>query len=392
MNIFSALGTLFNDIICYPLGAIMKLFYLITPNYAVLLILFTVVVRLCLFPLAVKQQRSTAETLRLQPKIQKLQKKYGKDQQKLQEEMSKLYAEEGVNPLGGCLPLVIQLPILYGLFQVVYNPLKYLMWFSQDTIDKIASVLRTYVNTKFNVYNFNDPKIQLYLAKAMKDNPDKVAFLGNYKNIDFTLFGIDLSATPRLAFDILILIPILVYITQALSSYLSFKMNKAMQQQQKGAAMNNILMTFLLPLMSVWISLTLPAAVGFYWIINSLLVCVQVIILNKFFSLDKLALQAEAESEKRKEAIRNGTAKPSRIQQMTQRALEMQKQQQAQGAAGAAKGAASKETPSKDTPSQANKDTEQKVKLNSKGKKSRSQIKEEQRRRLAESRKKSQDL
>lgn len=376
MNIFSSFGTFFNDIICYPLGAVMKLFFTITPNYAVLLILFTIVVRLCLFPLAVKQQKSSAEMLRMKPKMEKLQKKYAKDQQKLQEEMSKLYAEEGYNPLSGCLPLLIQLPILYGLFQVVYNPLKYLMWFSQDTIDKIASVLRPYVNSTFNVTNFNDPKIELYLAKAMRENPDKLGFLGNYKNIDFTLFGIDLSATPKLALNALVLIPILVYVSQALSSWLSFQLNKDIQQGQAGSGMNTVLMTFLMPIMSVWISLTLPAAVGFYWIINSLLMIVQVLFLKKFFSLDKLAKQSEIEAEKRREAIRNGTAKPSRMQELTKRAMEMQKQQQ-QGASATAQ----------NTPQKAEKIPENKVKVNSKGKKSRSQIKDEQRRRLAQSRK-----
>lgn len=385
MNIFGALGTVISDIICYPLGGVMKLFFYITPNYALLLVLFTIVIRVCLFPLAVKQQRSSAETLRMKPKMDKLQKKYAKDQAKLQEEMSKLYSEEGFNPLSGCLPLLIQMPILFGLYQVVYNPLKYLMWFSQEKIDKIASVLRKYINSEFNVTNFNDPKIELYLAKAMKENPDKLAFLGHYKNIDFNLFGMDLSAVPKIELSALILIPILVYVSQALSSWLSIQMNKQIQQNQAGGGMNNFLMTFLLPLMSVWFSVTFPAAVGIYWIISNLLMVVQVVVLRKYFSLEKLAAQSEEKAEKRRQDIIDGKVKPSRMQVMAKRALEMQKQQNAVTTQD--KQQISQKTQDK-LPDHDDKEKSDVIKVNAKGKKSRSQIKDEQRKRLAQSRKK----
>ena len=143
------MAQLFNTIICYPLGAVIKFFFNFTQNYALLLVLFTIVVRFCLFPLAIKQQKSSAEMLRMKPKMDKLQKKYAKDKTKLQEEMSKLYAEEGYNPLSGCLPLLIQMPILYGLYQVVYYPLTYIMWFSNDKVNKIADILRPFIKTDF---------------------------------------------------------------------------------------------------------------------------------------------------------------------------------------------------------------------------------------------------
>lgn len=373
--------TIINDIICYPLGAIMKLFYLFTSNYAVLLILFTLVIRAALFPMAVKQQKTSAENLRLQPKMKKLQDKYKKDQQKLQEEMSKLYSEEGFNPASGCLPLFIQMPILYGLYQVVYNPLKYLMWYPQSTIDKIASALRDYVIATYPIDNFNDTRTQIYLAKAMKDRPDLLGFLGTPQTIDFNLFGIDLTEIPRFGWTILILIPILVYITQAASSFLSFKMNSAIQATQPGGKMQTYLMTFLLPLMSVWLSTTLPASIGLYWIVLNLLMCGQVFILNKFYSLDRLAVIAAENAEKRKEEIRSGQRKPSRMQRMAQQALEMQNQQEAAKKAYAPKSKGKVEN-FEPVP----------VKLNSKGKKSRSQIKEEQRRRLAKARQDHQEL
>jgi YidC/Oxa1 family membrane protein insertase len=276
--------------------------------------------------------------------------------------------------MSGCLPLLIQMPILFGLYQVVYNPLKYLMWYSQETIDKIGDALRTYVLTNYSgIQNLNDPRVQLYLAKAMKERPDLVSFLGTPQTVDFSLFGIDLSVVPQWGFNILILIPILVYVSQALSSYLSFKMNSQIQSTQPGGKAQGLLMTFLLPIMSVWFSFTFPASIGFYWIISNLLMCVQVVILNKYFGLDKLAVQATEAAEKRKEELRTGKRKPSKMQQMAQRALEMQKEQQG-GVVG--KPASSNIINSENS----------EIKLNSKGKKSRSQIKEEQRRRLAKAR------
>lgn len=385
MNIFSALGNAFNALIGYPLGGILKLFFTFIPNYAVLLIIFTLIVRVLLFPLAVKQQRSSAEVLRLKPKIEKIQKKYAKDKVKLQEEMSKLYQEEGYNPLSGCFPLLVQLPIIYGLYNIVYNPLTYIMWFSQSTIDKMKSVLMPFIQSDFGMkISPNDQKIQIYMAKEMGKHMDKLAFLGKVKSIDFNFLGIDLSEVPKFAFTVLILIPILCYVTQALSSWLSFRLTRQVQQSQPGSTVNNTLMIFIMPLMSVWFSTFFPAAVGFYWIVTNLFLCAQVIILQKWFSLEKLAHESEEKAEKRRQAIQNGTAKPTRMQRLAQRALEMQKQQE-----GDVKPVKADEV--KPEVQESKQNVEKPVKVNSKGKKSRSQIREEQRRRLAQSRKREKD-
>jgi YidC/Oxa1 family membrane protein insertase len=373
--------SLFNDIICYPLGGILKLFFSIFQNYALLLIIFTLIVRFCLFPLAIKQQRSSAEMLRMKPKMEKIQKKHAKDQTKLNEEMQKLYQEEGYSPLAGCLPLLVQLPILYGLLTVVYNPLTYIMWFSQDKIDKIAEVLRPFINSELGIKNFSDPKIQLYIAKAMSNHMDKLGFLGNTRNIDFSLFGLplDLSAQPKLEWSVLVLIPILCYVTQALSSWFSVRMNKKVQQAQPGGGSMNMMMVFVMPLMSAWFALQVPAAVGFYWIVSNLFMLLQVLILQKYFSLERLAAEAQTKAEKRKEDIRNGKVKPNRMAEFTKRALEAQKQR-----GDVPNGAATPAAPAiEEKP-----EIPEVVKVNSKGNKSRSQLKEEQRRRLANSRNK----
>jgi membrane protein insertase, YidC/Oxa1 family, C-terminal domain len=388
MEIFSALGTIFNTVICYPLGAVIKFFFTFTSNYALLLLLFTVVVRFLLFPLAIKQQRSQAEMLRMKPKMEKLQKKYAKDKVKQNEEMQKLYAEEGYSPLSGCLPMLIQLPILYGLYQVVYYPLTYIMWYSNSTVNKIANAMRPFVKHDYTSFkDFNDPKSQLYIAKEMGKHMDKLGFLGHVKNIDFTLFGIkafDLSDVPHFALTALVLIPILCYVSQALSSWLSFRMNRAVQAGQPGAGGMNMTMVFLMPLMSVWFSLSFPAAVGFYWILSNTLMIGQVLLLQKFFGLERLATQAQLKAEKRREGIANGTVKPSRMERLKQQAVEMQRQQAGSVDKKSDDGELNADKSAKSLPAPA---PQAAVKVNSKGNKSRSQLKDEQRRRLAESRK-----
>ncbi len=384
-SFFGVFGTLFNDIICYPLGLVLRFSYLFSGNYAVSLIIFTVVVRIFLFPLAIKQQRSSAEMLRMKPKMDQLQKKYAKDQQKLQAEMSKLYQEEGYNPLSGCLPLLIQMPILYGLFAVVYKPLTYIFWYNQPTIDKIHTALQS-VLTDMHVSN-KSAQLQLYIAKAMKGNMDKLPFLGHVHPIDFNLFGIDLSQNPKWGFHLLVLIPILCYITSALSAWLSMRLNKAVQQGQPGAGMNNMLMVFLMPLMSVWFAFQLPAAVGFYWIISNLFMLVQVILLQRFFSIEKLAAQSEARQEQRRQDIASGKlkVKENAMQRFTRKAMEMQQEQQ--GAAPGKSGSGTAKLPANASSApNAGRPAQEPVKTNSKGKKSRSQLREEQRRRLAQSR------
>src|ERR687897_3190018 len=105
------------------LGAVLAFFYAIVPNEGVAIILLTITVMLLLFPLTAKSSRSMLAMQRLQPEIKKLQAKHKGDRQKLNEEMMKIYQEHKVNPLGGCLPLLVQMPIFFALFNVLRDPL-----------------------------------------------------------------------------------------------------------------------------------------------------------------------------------------------------------------------------------------------------------------------------
>lgn len=268
----------------YPLGWIMWLLYTVIPNYGICLILFTVLVRALLFPLSIKQQKSSAKMSVFQPKMAEIQKKYANNKQKQQEEMMKLYEEHGYNPMSGCLPLLIQFPILFGIIDVVYNPLKHILRIPTDVISQMKDIMTQHVE-QFNAYQG-----ELQIISAIQD-PDRIGwfssigseYVDKIAHFDYSLFGLDLGVVPPMALNWLILVPILSGLTAFLVSFLSMKTNPSMNaSQQNGCMMKG--MMYVMPLFSVWIAFTVPVGVGIYWIISNILAGVQSLILNKVYS------------------------------------------------------------------------------------------------------------
>lgn len=124
------------NIFATPLGWIMKLCYSLVKNYGIALLLFTFITRLVVFPLNVKQQKSTARMAMLNPQLEKLKKKYANNKEKLNEETMKLYSKENVNPMASCLPMVITMVILFSLIPVIYGPLTYISNADKDEVER----------------------------------------------------------------------------------------------------------------------------------------------------------------------------------------------------------------------------------------------------------------
>lgn len=290
----------------YTFGWLLTFFYRLTSNYGYALILFTLVTRALLFPLAIKQQKSTAEMVRMRPKLAEIQKKYAKDKAKLNEANMKLYQEEGYNPLGGCLPMLVQLPIIIGLYAVIRSPMTYIYGLSNSKILQIATDLKNYLPSGFfakgkglnlaSVPSFQ----QTLLAPLMHDHPELLHISSNITLMKFEFAGIDLTQEPGWKLSIFILIPILCYITQFISSWLSVRMTSAANPQQ-AKGMNTTMIVFM-PLITTWLSISYPASLGFYWVISNVFMIIQVLILNKFYHPIKLAKIAEQRSDLKKQA------------------------------------------------------------------------------------------
>ncbi|MBO5930048.1 MAG: YidC/Oxa1 family membrane protein insertase [Clostridia bacterium] len=278
------------DIINVPLGYLFKWIYFVVGNYGWTIILFTLVMKLIMFPLTLKQQTSMKKTQAIQPKLLKLQEKYKYDQEKLNQETMKLYQEAGVNPLGGCLPMLIQFPILIALYNIIRKPISYVMMLSKDSIVQIYEKI-TGSAAEFARID------QISLANQMHGAFDKVQeFVGRNDLINFDFFGFDLSVTPSLEFIsqnwMYALIPLVAGGTTYLVSYFSNKMSGANTAANNQAASSMKMMNYLFPLMTAWFAISLPAGLGLYWTVSNLFQILQLVLTN-----NRTVAEAPAEEE-----------------------------------------------------------------------------------------------
>ncbi|MDO5125214.1 MAG: YidC/Oxa1 family membrane protein insertase [Ruminococcus sp.] len=159
------------NLLATPLGWIMKFCYSLVHNYGIALFLFTFITRLVVFPLSIKQQKSTARMAMISPEIEKLKKKYAKNKEKLNEETMKLYSKENVNPMASCLPMIITMVILFSLIPVIYSPLTYISNADKDDVEKSNNLI-TNIYVASEEIKSKDTSIEELIAKFEKDGKD----------------------------------------------------------------------------------------------------------------------------------------------------------------------------------------------------------------------------
>lgn len=290
MDIFNLIGSLF--------GYVLWFCFMLVHDYGIAIVLFTLFLKIIFFPTSIKQQKSMAANARLAAKQRELQKKYGNDKAKLNEEVSKLYQKEGVNPMGGCLSSLLPMLLLLCVYYAVINPLTNTMHIAAETVTKAVSYLNTLpgIGTSFN--NFygqidiiklaQTPQGTTYLSGFFDANTiDQIKDFGQ----GFHSFGLDLLGRPNEGFTILLIIPVLCLVTSVLSQFFTMKLQGTAQMQQ--GCMKYMLL--LMPLVSAYIAYTVPAAVGFYWIVSTVLGFLQTVILQNFYSANIMGAKAEAQ-------------------------------------------------------------------------------------------------
>ncbi|MFP5351492.1 MAG: membrane protein insertase YidC [Actinomycetota bacterium] len=224
-------------------------FYAVVQNYGLAIILLTIAVRILLLPLSIKQTRSMREMQRIQPEVKKLQAKYKGDRQKLNEEMMALYKEHGVNPFGGCLPLLMQFPVFIALYRLINSPLDYMGYRLEgnDWVRTEASGVMAQVQDS-------------ELARGLDTSPDTVnSFLGVF----------DLDVLPKDVWpDVVAFLPYLVLIL--LMGFTTYYQQKQMQSQrgpaQDAQAQQMQMMMKFMPLMLMFFSFTFAAGLTLYWL------------------------------------------------------------------------------------------------------------------------------
>jgi YidC/Oxa1 family membrane protein insertase len=280
------------DLIATPMGAILKFIYdnIAFQNYGIAIILFTVGIKSMLLPLTIKQVQSTSRMGDLQPLMQEIQKKYKDDKETQSVELMKLYQQNKVSPTGGCLPMLIQMPILFSLYYVISQPLKYMVG---KTPEIIAQLYELIPQGAEKIANMKDLSIIAYY-NSHAEQLDAVSHLIKIEDLlNMNFLGINLGAVPawnpsnyfspdtNIHSFILLLIPVL----SALTSYISVKYSmrdtsKTNEAQAPESMQKN--MALLSPIMSGVIAFTVPAGLGLYWIVGNVYQIVQQIFINIF--------------------------------------------------------------------------------------------------------------
>ncbi len=286
------------EILGIPFGFVISIFYALTDNYILSIFCLLLVVKFCLLPSAIKQQKSIAMQQRLQPKLRRIREKYGNDQQKIQQETQELYQREGFSAMGGgCLPLIIQLPVMLGLYQVNLHPFSMVLRIPSSVVEQLKTMGIAFGT---NVYEKNNYRAEL-TALMNWDKLDLASVSGltqeHIKSIElfiskFNLFGLDLAKTPDFKhFDIFWIIPIVSgLIAFATSFYSMYRQKKTNPDMAKNPSMG--CMMLFSPIMQIYFAFLFPISIGIYIILSSLLSFVQMIILNHVYEPKKVLAKA----------------------------------------------------------------------------------------------------
>lgn len=317
------------DAIARPFGWLLMRLYEFFGNYGIAIIVFAIIVRLLLLPFMARSKRSSLRTTRLQPKMEELQKKHGANQMKYNEEVQKLYKQEKINPMSGCLWSLIPFPILIALYQAIRFPITIMMGVPKALLETGGAILE-----KLNAMNFqtdiSNAYLQISQSQFISDHFSDFAGLSDKLTpIDYSFLGMNLGAQPKwnALFIVdwsdvslwtqevgLFMIPVLAALLTFLSSWVSMKMNPMTGPQASSMKM----MLYMMPLVTLWMAFIMPASLGLYWMVGTIFGILQDIILTTRY---KKKLDAEDEENRRLEKIREAELEEKRKETERLRAL-----------------------------------------------------------------------
>ena len=293
-----------------PVAYILKFCNTIVGNHYILaLLIFAVLVEIVLIPFGIKQQKNSIKQAGLRPKEKAIREKYaGRDdqptKQKMQQEIQELYQKEGYNPMSGCLPLLIQFPVIIMLYNIVINPLKYICGLSAESINAAAELVKTLkpelaektISTTGNTINLMSYIQELGVEKFYDIpgfegiTPDKMPNLTYFFGENGINLGLNPSFTPDNPIQYwLLLVPVLTFVVYFFSGKLTRKLSYQPQMDDAQMGCSNKMMDVMMPLFSVYITFITPAAIGIYWIFKSILGVLKQWILKKAMPLPEFS-------------------------------------------------------------------------------------------------------
>ncbi len=277
-------------------GYILNIINNIVGNYGLAIILFTLIIKLIMLPLSIKQQRTMKKNSKIQEQIKILQFKYKNDQEKLNREMMDLYKKENMNPFSGCLSAIVQFILLISIFYMVRFPLTYMKKIDKDQLDTYIQQMKNDNIAVSQAYSEIDIIREIDYLKTKFPEDDNL----NKINLNMQFLGLDLGKIPQQNLDdwTVYIIPLLYIISTFISMKITTSMQNNMKQSKEviditenkevennemedAMAQSNKMMAWMMPIMSVSISLVAPLGLALYWLINNILMIAERLILDK---------------------------------------------------------------------------------------------------------------
>jgi len=259
-------------------GYVLNLLYQFVNNYGLAIILFSIILKLIMLPISVKQQKTMKKSAKIQEKAKEIQEKYKNNPEKMSQETMDLYKRENMSPFSGCLSSIAQIIILFAVFYLVRSPLTYMKKVEPSLIEQYTNEIKQEENYKDTAY----PEIAIIKQKGNTD--EKV-----HVNMEF--LGLDLSSVPSqdLSDWRVYVIPGLYVLTSFISMQMTTSMQTKKKEEENGepnemdaVVQANKSMSLLMPIMSVSIAIIAPLGLALYWLVNNVLMIIERFVLNKF--------------------------------------------------------------------------------------------------------------
>ena len=284
-------GMNFFYILSAPLGYVMEWIYKLLPNYGWDIILFTLLINIVKIPLQLSQQKSMAKMSAFQPMLQEIQTKYKDKPEKQQEEMLKLQQDYGYKPTAGCVPMLLNFLVIFGVIGVVYNPLERIFHISAAALASAGEAL-TAAGVSFTAIT-RDTNI---IAQVVAGNSgvigcfsaDQIATITEFSQ-HMNFLGIDLTRIPQIGLSLDLVLPLLSVVTMFLSTHISMKVTM-----------------YLMPLMYLFFCFTYPLAFSLYYVISNIVMTVQTQVMRKIYDPEKMRKEVEAQIEEKKKQQKRG--------------------------------------------------------------------------------------
>ena len=266
-------------------GYILNFIYEIVKNYGLSIIIFSILIKIILLPISIKQQKTMQKTTKINEQVRQLQFKYKNNPEMLNKETMALYKRENMSPLSGCFSSIIQIILLLSVFFLVQSPLTYMRKVDTTVIEDYKSKL---IQDGQAGGNIKYPEINIIKENGQED--ERV-----YINME--VLGLDLSLVPvgSMGDYRVYIIPVLYVISSIASMKISTNMTKKKKKEENGNEEKNEMdaieeanknMMYIMPVMAVSVSLIAPLGLALYWLVNNLLMIIEKVIMNKIIKTE----------------------------------------------------------------------------------------------------------